>query len=88
MSNASLQITYRKGRPFAAYLSVGAGRDRHVASSRERGPVVVDFDAAGNVLGFELHTITKEGVTRLKQELIALKLSELADEDLAPLLAA
>ncbi|HEX8339651.1 MAG TPA: DUF2283 domain-containing protein [Tepidisphaeraceae bacterium] len=87
MKKPSLQITYRNGKPFAAYLYVGGG-DRKVAKSRERGPVVIDFDADGNVLGVELHTITAATVEELKKELAAFRFNELSDNDLKPLLAA
>ena len=88
MTQAFLQVTYRKGKPWAAYLSIGQRRGRKVAVSRERGPVVIDLDAEGNILGFELHTITPAGVERLKQELIAHELQELSNQDLQPLVEA
>ena len=88
MTTATLQVTYREGKPWAAYLSIGNRTGRTVAVSRERGPVVVDLDADSNVLGFELHTITADGVDRLKQELTAHHLQEVSGKDLRPLLAA
>ena len=88
MIRADLQITYRKGKPWAAYLAIGTGRNRAVANSRESGPVVIDFDAEGHVIGFELHTITPAGVERLKQELISHHFLEVSDQDLQPLVAA
>ena len=88
MTQADLQITYRRGKPFAAYLTIGGRSNRKVAASRECGPIVVDFDADENVLGFEIHTITPAAIERLKRELIALNLTDVSERELQPLIAA
>ncbi len=55
MSHVSVQMTYRNGQPFAAY--VGLGRDlgeRSVRSEELRPEIVVDYGEDGRPLGIEV----------------------------------
>lgn len=55
MSTLSLQITYRKGKPFAAYIYLTAGpRPRSVRTEQVGSDLLIDYDADGSPLGIEI----------------------------------
>jgi hypothetical protein len=55
MSHVSIQMTYRDGKPFAAYIGLGrAIGERSVRSEEVRPELVVDFDEDGRPLGIEV----------------------------------
>lgn len=90
MTERSLQVTYRKGRAFAAYLhlshTTGERSARTVASAD--GLLVVDYNTAGQAVGIE---ITAPGVVtpeRLNQLVADLGEAPLADHEYGPLRAA
>lgn len=55
MRNASLEVTYRAGRAWAAYLRLPREQASRVDSSEPiGGGLVVDYDDAGSVVGIEI----------------------------------
>ena len=56
MTERSLQITYRKGRPFAAYLSLSrvTGERSARAEASADGLLIVDVVADGRPIGIEI----------------------------------
>lgn len=51
----SLQISYQKGRPLAAYLYLASNGNREVARSEEAGAdLVVDYSKDGSPVGIEI----------------------------------
>ncbi len=55
MSAFSLQVTYRQGRPFAAYIYLHAGPAQNSArSERVSSEVLIDYSADGTPLGIEI----------------------------------
>ena len=90
MTERSLQVTYRKGRPFAAYLylshQTGEKSARTVAS--QDGLLVVDFGAAGRPVGVEITAPQAVPLERLNQLLAELGEAPLAEQDYRPLRAA
>jgi uncharacterized protein YuzE len=62
----SLQITYKSGKPLAAYLSLDSNGKRAVARTEEVSPdLLVDYAADGSPLGLEIlspGTVTIERV--------------------------
>jgi hypothetical protein len=64
MTERSLQVTYRKGRAFAAYLhlshATGEKSARTVASPD--GLLIVDYSAAGKALGVEITAPTSGSI--------------------------
>jgi len=55
MNPISLQITYRKGKPFAAYITLDRRPGEKTAHSEEMAPeIVVDFASDGRPLGVEI----------------------------------
>lgn len=90
MTERSLQVTYRKGRAFAAYLhlshTTGERSARTVASAD--GLLIVDYSTAGQAVGVE---ITAPGVVtleRLNQLRADLGQAPLADHEYGPVRAA
>ena len=90
MTERSLQITYRKGRPFAAYLylsRVTGERSARTEASAD-GLLTVDFAADGRPIGIE---ITAPGVVtldRLNDVLRKLAQAPLPEVEFDPLRAA
>jgi hypothetical protein len=90
MTERSLQVTYRKGRPFAAYLHLshqtGEKSTRTAASSD--GLLVVDYAASGQPLGVEITAPQAVPLDRLNQLLAELGELPLAEQDYKPARAA
>lgn len=90
MTERSLQVTYRKGRPFAAYLHLshptGEKSARTVAS--DDGLMIVDYDVAGRPVGIEITAPQAVPLERLNQLLADLGEAPLAEGDYKPMRAA
>jgi hypothetical protein len=90
MTERSLQVTYRKGRPFAAYLhlshATGEKSVRTVATPG--GLLVVDYNAAGLPVGVEITAPQAVSLERVNELLAALGQPALADHEFKPVLAA
>ena len=90
MTERSLQVTYRKGRAFAAYLHLsrltGEKSTRTVAS--HDGLLVVDYGAAGRAVGVEITAPQAVPLERLNQLLAELGEPPLAEQDYKPVRAA
>lgn len=55
MSAFSLQITYRKGKPFAAYIYLAHAPETKSARTEQVGPeLLIDYAADGSPLGIEV----------------------------------
>ena len=55
MRTASLEVTYRAGRPWAAYLRLPRDQPTSIESSEPIGHgLVVDYDAEGCAVGIEI----------------------------------
>jgi len=81
MTERSLQITYRKGRPFAAYLHLSHETGEKVAKSLPSpdGLLVIDYAANGQPLGVEITAplaVSLERLNRLLADLGELPLAE------------
>lgn len=89
MSGPYLEITFRKGRVFAAYLYLPRPAGAVVDASRELRPgLVVDFGSDGKALGVEIvdpGAIPTEQILEVLREVDA---GPLSPEELAPLHAA
>ena len=90
MTERSLQVTYRKGKPFAAYLYLShrAGEKSVRTQATADALLVVDLAADGRALGVEItapHAVTLERVNALLAELGEPPLGE---EEFRPVLAA
>jgi hypothetical protein len=90
MTERSLQVTYRKGRPFAAYLHLshhtGEKSARTVPSPD--GLLVVDYGANGQPMGVEITAPLAVPLERLNRLLTDLGETPLSEEDYLPVQAA
>jgi len=90
MTERSLQVTYRKGRTFAAYLHLshptGEKSARTVASPD--GLLIVDYAPSGRPLGVEITAPQAVPLDRLNQLLAELGEPPLAEQDYRPARAA
>jgi hypothetical protein len=90
MTERSLQVTYRKGRTFAAYLFLahptGEKSARTVAS--QDGLLIVDYAASGKPLGVEITAPLAVPLDRLNQLLAELGEPLLTEQDYRPARAA
>jgi len=89
MSGRYLEVTYRKGRPFAAYLHLprAAGATSARAESVGHG-LVVDLDANGSPIGLEITAPGSVSQDEINAVLVRYGQPKLSPEELAPLAAA
>jgi len=89
MRHSYLEVTYRKGRPLAAYYYLPRrDGDRSVRVDRVVGGLVVDYAGDGRPIGIEITAPSRLVLGELNQLLAKLGQSPVAREDLAPLVAA
>ena len=90
MTERSLQVTYRRGRSFAAYLHLlhptGAKSAKAVASAD--GLLIVDYAATGLPLGIEITAPQTVPLEKLNQVLSDLGEEPLAEQKYGPVRAA
>lgn len=88
MKHSYLEVTFRKGRPLAAYYYLPRrDGDRSVRTERVGG-FVVDFAADGRAIGIEITAPTQLVLDEWNQLLVQLGQVPVAREDLSPLAAA
>ena len=87
MAVRHLTVTYRSGRPLAAYLQVARRTEPVVRSERRLNGLVVDFAAADVVVGIEITAPSAVTAEQLDELLAELGLPLLAEGELAPLAA-
>lgn len=90
MTERSLQITYRKGRPFAAYLHLphATGEKSARAIATPDGLLVIDHNQAGQPIGIEITAPLAVSPCRLNELLAAFGQPALSEIELGPLSAA
>lgn len=91
MTERSLQVTYRKGRPFAAYrhLSHPTGEKRaKTVPSPDGLLIIVDYGASGRPVGIEITAPHAVPLDRLNQLLAGLGEPPVAEQDYGPVPAA
>ena len=89
MSTFSLQVTYRKGRPFAAYIYLAHAPGTRSARTEEVGSgLLIDYAPDGTPLGIEIISpgfVTDQEINTVFDRL---GLERPSPADLAPLRAA
>ena len=88
MSHRYLEITYRNGKPMAAYLYLPRESGDRSARVEQRGGYLVDGTADGRAIGIEMTSPSQVTLEGLNQVLSDLHLAELALEEILPLVAA
>ncbi|HYV85424.1 MAG TPA: DUF2283 domain-containing protein [Patescibacteria group bacterium] len=89
MNESYLEVTFRHGRPVAAYyyLPRKPGEKSHRARRIEPG-LVIDLGRSGQPIGIEITAPSRITVAALNRVLTKLGLSRVTRNELAPLLAA
>ena len=88
MRQRYLEVTFREGKPFAAYLYLPRARDARVARTLdEGGGVHVDLDSSGRPMGIEITAPGVVTVAELNAVLVKHGLTPLDDEEWAPVAA-
>ena len=89
MKNLYLEVTFRTGRPLAAYLYLPRqpGDKSHRTAKAETG-LVIDFNRRGKPIGIEITAPTKLSAAALNRVLRRLGFPPVTPADLAPLRAA
>jgi uncharacterized protein YuzE len=89
MQEPYLEVTFRHGRPLAAYLYLPRRVDQKSQTTRRAGEgLLIDLDAEGLPIGIEItapQTITLAALNAILRDH---HLPELSQEDLSPLRAA
>lgn len=86
MNNRYLEVTFRKGRPLAAYLHLPRrDGDRSVRVEQFPAGLVVDLAADGRPIGIEITAPAAVSLDQINSVLRGYGLEELPDEDLMPL---
>ena len=89
MKEPYLEVTFRHGRPIAAYLYLPREiREKSYRTSKAEPGMVVDFGQNGNSIGIEITAPTKITVADLNDVLSKLGLPPMKDSELTPLQAA
>ncbi len=90
MTERSLQVTYRKGRAFAAYLHFShlTGEKSAKTSASSDGLLVVDYGTSGRALGIEITAPQTVSLERLNQLLADFGETPMAEQDFSPVRAA
>jgi len=90
MTERSLQVTYRKGRAFAAYLHLShpTGEKSARTAASPDGLLVVDYGVSGRPVGVEITAPRAVSLERLNQLLADLGEAPLAEQDYGPVRAA
>jgi uncharacterized protein YuzE len=89
MKHSYLEVTYRKGRPVAAYYYLPR-RDGDSSARTERvdAGLLVDLASDGRAIGIEISSPSRLDVTVLNEVLVRLGHQPVGRQDLAPLVAA
>lgn len=88
MRQRYLEVTFRKGKPLAAYLYLPRANGARVAQTRDEGKgIYVDFDGNGAPIGIEIASPGSVNVAMLNAVLIRHGLAALDDGEWAPLAA-
>jgi len=88
MAKPYLEITYRQGKPFAAYLYLDRRAGDKVERTERRGEWLIDFAADRRVIGIEFMRVGTVDLAELNRVLEAVHQPMLSMTDLIPLTAA
>ena len=89
MRHRYLEVTFRRGKPLAAYLYLPRAADAKVASTQDAGRGLrIDYDSEGAALGIEVTAPSAVSIDDLNALLASLGQPELPAEEWAPASAA
>ena len=86
MQKTYLEVTFRHGRPVAAYLYLPREASQKSHKTVEAAPgILVDYGLEGEPIGLELTSPQNVTLDALNAVLVRIGQPELSSEDLAPL---
>jgi len=89
MKSSYLEVTFRNGRPLAAYLYLPRRpNDKSYRTAKAAPGLVIDFNRGGAPIGIEITAPAKLSAAALNRVLRRLGLPPVTRADLAPLRAA
>jgi len=88
MGKSYLEVTYRHGKPFAAYLYLPRSANDRSARTERRGSFLIDYRSDGRAIGIEFTSVTGVDAAAVNHVLKDLDQEAVAATDLAPLTAA
>ncbi len=89
MNHRYLEVTFRKGRPMAAYLYLPRRPDDQSARTERRDKgMIIDFAADGRAIGIEITSPSAVSLSVINQVLGGVHQSPATIEEIAPLAAA
>ncbi len=88
MSQPYLEVTYRNGKRFAAYLYLSRQSGDRTVRTQRKDDFLIGFAVDGRAIGIELTTIATFNPAALNQILLEIHQPALTPDDLAPLTAA
>lgn len=89
MKECYLEVTYRHGRPLAAYLYLPRGsREKSQRTAKAAAGLVIDFTRSGKPIGIEITAPSKATAAAVNRVLKVLGFPPITQADLAPLRAA
>jgi hypothetical protein len=88
MNSHYLEITYRNGKPVAAYFYLPRhDGDESARSQRQPSGLVIDFASDGRAIGIEIPSPSNFTLSELNEALAAVNQSTATPDDVAPLLS-
>jgi hypothetical protein len=89
MKHRFLEVTYRKGKPLAAYLYlVRQQGDTSTRTERHPTGLIIDFTADNRAIGIEITVPSRISLADMNAALAAAKQEPISADDIAPLLSA
>lgn len=89
MKSSYLEVTFRSGRPLAAYLYLPrASGDKSDHVEQAGLGLLVDYTAEGKPIGIEITAPAQVGIAELNRVLADLHVPAVTNKDIAPLRAA
>lgn len=89
MKDRYLEVTYRKGKPVAAYFYLARKpRTKSVRTERASDTILVDYGAEDEAIGIEIAAPAQVTVAEINEVLQSLGQALLGPDELAPLAAA
>jgi len=89
MREPYLEVTFRHGRPLAAYLYLPRSPgDRSRRTVKTDGGLIIDYTESGKPIGIEITAPAAVTIGDLNAALKSLNVATLTEEDLVPLRAA
>jgi len=89
MKERYLEVTFRKGKPFAAYFYLPRNPgEKSVGTKKAGAGILIDYDKSGRPIGIEIIDPAKINLHVINEILSKLNLNLAEQKDLAPLVAA